>query len=170
MIGCKCVFHLSFHHPAIFVIASIEDDLRRTMANERNEAPNGHNTSVQGYSPGLRKDMAFQGLKKYWALPIIIVALILLGIADVATEPVASLQDAFWNFGEIQYGDSVTREFEITNTGQDELKISNEKKTQSYDVSKCQECSLFVPLGKNHSTPPGKLGGSCTFPKQVGQD
>ncbi len=49
--------------------------------------------------------------------------MILLAIADVMAEPVATFQESSWNFGEIQYGESVEKEFDMANTGSDELKI-----------------------------------------------
>ena len=69
--------------------------------------------------------MAFQDSPKCQILPTIIASMILIltGIADVIAEPVAGLQESFWNFGEIQYGESVSKEFDIVNTGSDELKI-----------------------------------------------
>lgn len=53
----------------------------------------------------------------------IVTALIFIIADDIAAEPAASLQESFWNFGEIQYGESVSKEFDIANAGQDELKI-----------------------------------------------
>ena len=67
--------------------------------------------------------MDFQGSKKYWVRFIIIAVLLLLNVADVAAETVATLQESSWNFGEIECGESVLKEFDITNTGLDELKI-----------------------------------------------
>ncbi|MBI5359645.1 MAG: DUF1573 domain-containing protein [Planctomycetes bacterium] len=67
--------------------------------------------------------MVFHDLKKCWVLLHVIVLAIFLSASDVAAESVATLQESSWNFGEIQYGESVSKEFEITNTSLDELKI-----------------------------------------------
>lgn len=60
----------------------------------------------------IERNMAIKGLKKYRVSLFIIMALALTRTADIAAEPAASLQESFWNFGEIQYGEAVSKEFE----------------------------------------------------------